>query len=146
MALLAGALLAVMIDWNSQLASFSSPLFASWTAHGVGAAASLFCVLLAGGRTEAPSAAPPVERHWPVWSYLGGIPGAFTVLLAAITVNSPLGLTGTLALVLIGQMLFGVAADHFGLFRLTRRRAGARDMGALALVLGGSIALLAARG
>lgn len=41
----------------------------------------------------------------------GGIPGALTVLLAAIAVNSPLELAGTLGLMLTGQIVFGLIAD-----------------------------------
>lgn len=142
MALTAGVVLAIMTDWNSALARHSSPLFAAWTAHGVGALASLALVaLLPGGR--AGKAGP--GRPWPLWSYLGGIPGAFVVLLAAVTVNSPLGLAGTLAMMLIGQMGFGVLADRFGLFRLRRRQIRLRGIAGLLLVSAGSVAILLAR-
>lgn len=46
----------------------------------------------------------------------GGIPGALTVLLAAIAVNSPLELAGTLGLMLTGQIVFGLIADLRGWF------------------------------
>lgn len=143
MALAAGTVLAVMIDWNSQLARHSSPLFASWVAHGVGAMASLALVTLLSARTAGGKAGP--EDRWPLWSYLGGIPGAFTVLLAAITVNSALGLAGTLALMLIGQMVFGIAADAFGILGLRRALPDRRDICAIALVLCGSIVIILAR-
>jgi bacterial/archaeal transporter family-2 protein len=144
LALTAGVVLAVMTDWNSQLARYSSPLFASWTAHGVGAVASAALIALVSPRGKATGAAASHQR-WPFWSYLGGVPGAFTVLLAAITVNSILGLAGTLALMLIGQMAFGVLADHLGLFRLQRREPHLREAVGFALVLGGSMVIIAAR-
>ncbi|MFT4182740.1 MAG: DMT family transporter [Rhizobium sp.] len=144
LALAAGMVLAVMIDWNSLLARHSSPLFASWTAHGIGALASSVLVTLLRGNPATGLAAS--HGRWSFWSYLGGIPGAFTVLLAAITVNSHLGLAGTLALMLIGQMVFGIVADAFGLFGLRRTLPGRRDMGAIALVLCGSIVIILARG
>jgi len=144
LALIAGAVLAIMTDWNSQLARHSSPLFASWTAHGVGAVASTILVtLLPAGRSVVPTKAS--AQRWPMWSYLGGIPGSFTVLLAGITVNRDLGLTGTLALSLVGQMAFGVVADRFGLFRLQRRRPQVRESSAFALVLAGSLVIIMAR-
>jgi transporter family-2 protein len=143
MALAAGIVLAVMIDWNSQLARHSSPLFASWVAHGVGAMASLALVTLLSARTAGGKAGP--EGRWPLWSYLGGIPGAFTVLLAAITVNSALGLAGTLALMLIGQMVFGIIADAFGFFGLQHVLPSRREMCAIGLVLCGSIVIILAR-
>lgn len=46
LALAAGALLALMIGINSLLASFNSPLFASWVAHGVGAITAWLLLLL----------------------------------------------------------------------------------------------------
>lgn len=144
LALIAGVVLAVMIDWNSQLARHSSPLFASWTAHGVGAVASMALVMLLSLKGKATAAGVPHQR-WPLWSYLGGVPGAFTVLLAAITVNSVLGLASTLAVMLVGQMVFGVLADHFGFFRLQRRRPLLREAAGFALVLVGSIVIIMAR-
>ncbi|ACM30354.1 hypothetical protein G6L94_28285 [Agrobacterium rhizogenes] len=143
LALIAGIVLAVMIDWNSLLARHSSPLFASWTAHGIGVLASFALVTLVPARTTTIQARP--VGRWPLWAYLGGIPGAFTVLLAAITVNSALGLAGTLALMLIGQMVFGIAADAFGILGLRRTLPDRRDICAIALVLCGSIVIILAR-
>lgn len=145
LALIAGVVLAVMTAWNSQLARHSSPLFASWTAHGVGMVGSMTLVMLLLLRGNASPAETSGER-WPLWSYFGGIPGAFTVLLAAITVNSALGLAGTLALLLLGQMTFGVVADCFGLFRLQRRCPQPRQALGFALVLAGSLIILLAKG
>jgi bacterial/archaeal transporter family-2 protein len=144
-ALIAGVVLAVMTDWNSQLARHSSPLFASWTAHGVGMAASITLVMLLSPKGNAEHIATSGSR-WPLLSYLGGIPGAFTVLLAAITVNSALGLAGTLALLLLGQMAFGAVADYFGLFGLQRRRPQPRQAAGFVLVLLGSMITLLAQG
>jgi transporter family-2 protein len=148
LALAAGVVLASMIAINSRLAHFSSPLFASWVAHGVGTVAALIAVV--AWRRAAPAAAvaasPPGGGRWPRWIYLGGVPGALTVLLAAITVNGPLGFSGTLALMLAGQMLFGVAADRFGWLGLERRAPTAGGLLGLVLVLTGSLVIIAAAG
>ncbi|WFR98334.1 DMT family transporter [Rhizobium tumorigenes] len=144
LALVAGVVLAVMTDWNSQLARHSSPLFASWTAHGIGTIAGLALVLILLLRGKTTTVSVP-HRCWPLWAYLGGVPGAFTVLLAAITVNSALGLAGTLALLLVGQMAFGVCADYFGLFRLPRRQPQLRETIGFVLVLIGSMVIIVAR-
>ncbi|MGX2955130.1 DMT family transporter [Shewanella sp. JL219SE-S6] len=45
-----------------------------------------------------------------------------TVILAAICVNSPLGLGGTLALLLLGQLLFGTISDTRGWWLLPKRQ------------------------
>lgn len=138
LALTAGALLALMISVNSGLASFNSPLFASWVAHGVGAfAAWLLLQLLLRRRTPPCSATPP-----PRWAYLGGIPGALTVVVAAITVNSPLALAGSLALMLTGQVLFGMLSDSRGWFGVIQRRLRTNDIIAALLILSGCALLI----
>ncbi len=142
----AGATLAVMIDLNSQLAAHSNAIFASWVAHGVGAVVALLLVAAASRVTRGHISEAADLRPAPLWAYLGGIPGAFTVVLAAIALNAGLALSATLALMLVGQMMFGLAADRFGWFGLVRRRLGAGDLlGAVVLLCGSAILLLEGR-
>ncbi|MBP1130974.1 transporter family-2 protein [Serratia sp. PL17] len=141
LALAAGALLALMIGINSLLASFNSPLFASWVAHGVGAITAWLLLLLLRWRTpRSASSLPPASV--PRWAYLGGIPGALTVVLAAITVNSPLALSGSLALMLTGQVLFGMVSDSCGWFGVIKRRLSVNDVIATLLILSGCALLI----
>ena len=145
LALISGVILAVMIDWNSLLAQHSDPIFGSWATHGVGTLASL-CILASGRRDAVPAAGPaPAESRWPRWIYLGGIAGAFAVLLAAITVNGPLGLAGTLALMLTGQLLFTLATDRYGWLGMPRRPVVGRQLVALLLIAGGSLLVILGR-
>ncbi|MET0405688.1 MAG: DMT family transporter [Cystobacter sp.] len=141
LSLAGGLLLALMINYNSLLARHTTPMFASWVAHGLGAIAAWVLVILYTRVTRPPAAtatAPPGKV--PLWFYLGGIPGTFTVILAAITVNSGLSLSGTIALMLVGQVLFGIASDHFGLFRTPRRKLVAADfLGALSVLTGSAL-------
>src|SRR5260370_5727300 len=130
LALAAGMLLALMIGQNSALAKDTTPLFASWMAHGIGAIASLGLVLAAAPNKE--------RRKAPAWAYLGGVPGALTVVLAAITVNSRLALSGTLALSLVGQVLWGLFLDHFGLLGVPRRRLMLQDLWVVLSAIAGS--------
>lgn len=142
LALVAGVILALMIDWNSQLAHHSSPTVGSWATHGVGTVAAL--LFLASGRFATPSSdRVAAGGRWPRWIYLGGVAGALAVLLAAITVNGPLGLAGTLALMLAGQMLFTIAVDRHGLLGLEKRPVSGRQFGALTLIAGGSLLIIA---
>lgn len=143
LALTAGALLALMISVNSELASYNRPLFASWVAHGVGAiAAWLLLQMLPFHRTPLSSGAVVAA---PRWAYLGGIPGALTVVVAAITVNSPLALSGSLALMLTGQVLFGMLSDSRGWFGVIKRRLRANDIIATLLILFGCALLIFVR-
>ncbi|MGO4832661.1 DMT family transporter, partial [Rhizobiaceae sp. 2RAB30] len=77
----AGATLAVMIDLNSQLAARSNAVFASWVAHGVGAVVALLLVAVASRVTRGRIGETADLAPAPLWAYLGGIPGAFTVVL-----------------------------------------------------------------
>ncbi|OJH34908.1 DMT family transporter [Cystobacter ferrugineus] len=136
-----GALLALMINYNSLLAKHTTPMFASWVAHGLGAVAALALVVLYSRVFRSADKAGDARREKiPLWFYLGGIPGTFTVILAAVTVNSSLSLSGTIALMLLGQVLFGIVSDHFGLFRTPKRRTVPADiLGALCVLTGSAL-------
>ena len=136
-ALLAGGLLAGMVTINSGLAAHTTPFTASWVVHGIGAAAAFVLVIanvvLAGKRRGRTSAGKP-----PLWSYFGGAPGAFAVALSSIAVNSELALAGALSLLLLGQILFGMLSDQWGLFGTPRRAVGRFDLLAALFVIAGS--------
>ncbi|ANM14234.1 MULTISPECIES: DMT family transporter [unclassified Rhizobium] len=139
-----GGLLTFMVHLNGELARYGNPLFSSWTAHGTGMVAAVI-LLLALYRRRRPMAGKTGLA--PLWAYLGGVSGAATVILTSTTVNSPLGLSGTLALGLAGQVAFSLAADSWGLFGLPKRRPDIRDIAALGLVVtGGALIILFGRG
>lgn len=147
-ALFAGAILAVMIQLNAKLAGLSSPLEASWIAHGLGAISAFILLQLIMGLT---SLNTPKTKHTstknvsPWYAYLGGLPGACTVILAAITVNSSLGLAGTLAFALLGQILFSLLVDHFAWFGVQKRTINWHDISIIGLILVGSLCIIFAR-
>lgn len=143
-AIAAGLLLALMIEYNSGLAEDTTPVFASWVAHGLGAAAALVIVVLYARLVHAGRGAPvqPDVAKAPLWFYLGGIPGAMTVILAAITVNSSLALSGTIALMLVGQVFFGMISDHIGMFRNAKRRFVRADFLVALSILTGSALII----
>ena len=130
-----------MINWNSILARHSDPIVGSWITHGVGTAASLAVVLVSRNN----SVPATTKRSWPRWIYLGGVAGALAVLLAAIAVNGPLGLAGTLALMLTGQLLFTIAVDHYGWLGLEKRPTSGRRLAALMLIAVGSLLIIGAQ-
>lgn len=131
----AGGLLTLMVLFNGTLAAYGSLLFASWVPHLTGTVAAF--VLLAILRPRRATTARP-----PIWSYLGGVSGGLTVMLTSFAVNTPLALSGTIALGLAGQMLFSLLADIRGLFGLPQRMPGRHDLAALALIIAGSLILI----
>lgn len=138
-ALAAGVVLAVMIQINSQMATYAGPVLASWIAHGLGTIVAVLLIAVSAGisRPSVPATGPA-----PAWAYLGGIPGALTVVLAALAVNSSLGLSGTLVLMLVGQIIFGLLSDRFGLLGIPKRALARRDAVAALLVFAGGALLL----
>ncbi len=143
-AALAGGLLAVMITINSGLAAYTTPFTASWVVHGVGAVAAFVLLqangFVAGRRVGAAASASSGKP--PLWSYLGGAPGAFAVALSSIAVNSELALAGGLSLLLVGQILFGLVSDLWGLFGTPKRLVNRFDLMAAACVIGGSALII----
>ncbi|MBB3945791.1 transporter family-2 protein [Rhizobium skierniewicense] len=134
-----GCLLTLMVHFNGMLALYGNALFSSWTAHGTGTlAAILYLAILykkpAGGKQARPKA--------PVWAYCGGVFSAAIVMLTSTAVNSPLALSGTIALGLGGQVIFSLIADLWGLFGLPKRRPDLTDLCAVALILGGSTLII----
>lgn len=132
-----GGLLTLMVLFNGEMAAFTTPFFSSLAAHGTGTVAAALALLVIGLKV-----AQRNGGRAPFWAYLGGISGAVTVMLTSITVNSVLALSGTLALGLAGQVVFGLLADRFGLFGLPRRVPTLRDIGALVLIIGGSLLII----
>jgi transporter family-2 protein len=146
LALAGGLLLALMIDFNSLMAKHSTPVYASWVAHGIGTIASLIVIgLVAKLFKKNTSVTSNHSNNIPKWAYLGGIPGAFTVILAAVTVNSILGLAASLSLMLVGQVLFGIASDIFGFFGHPKRDLMVSDLFVALSVLMGSGILIYCR-
>ena len=128
-----------MVYLNGGLAVQGGALFSSWMAHGTGTLAALFVIPLwwkALRRPDRPS--EPI----PLWAWLGGLAGAVTVIMTSTAVNSALALSGTVALGLAGQIVFGLAADRWGLLGLMRRKLQLGDGIALVLIAAGSVLVI----
>lgn len=134
-----GGLLTLMVYFNGELGRYGNALFSSWAAHGTGTVAAVL-LLAVLHRRSSPNLKPAGKI--PLWAYLGGISGAATVMLTSTTVNSPLALSGTLAVGLAGQVIFGLAADRWGLFGMPVRIPRPRDLAALALIVAGSALII----
>lgn len=145
LALGAGVLLVAMISFNSQLAKASTPLFASWMAHAVGTIVSII-FLASLARWYPTKASPSSTKAIPFWAYAGGIAGALTVTVATMAVNSPLGLAGTLAFGLVGQISFSLLADQFGWLGMPKRQLTIHDFISTLLILSGSLLIILFRG
>ena len=142
LALAGGLLLALMLDYNGIMAKHSTPLFSALVLHGVGTIASLFFLIIFVKILGVYKQTNSQKMAAPLWAYLGGIPGALGVLLAGTSVNTRLGLAGTFAFMLTGQILFGVALDVFGLFGHAKRKLVLNDFFVMCCALKGSVMII----
>lgn len=138
-AVLAGGLSAVQTTVNGALGTaLGSSLGASLVSFLVGTAALLVlnAVVAVRGRLVGPGtwAAPP----W--WGWSGGLLGATFVVVNAL--DAPvLGTSLTVSVVLLGQIVAGLAVDHAGVLGATRRPLSAPRVGGALLVLVGILAI-----
>jgi bacterial/archaeal transporter family-2 protein len=133
-ACLSGFFLTLMFQANSALSEKTSSVVASWVAHGIGMLSSLLLVLLFV-REGTLSKLNNQSLKRPKWLYWGGIPGAFTVILATMAINGGIPLSSTISLGLVGQLLFGFVSDHFGLFGSQKRKLSRRNLYISALII-----------
>ena len=103
-------------------------------------ALSLLAVCCVGGVALAPTAAQVQTVPW--WGWLGGIIALFTIT-ASIYLFRTLGLLQATVLPIVGQLVFSLVIDHFGLFRSVQIPLSAMRVLALAcLMLGMALAVV----
>jgi transporter family-2 protein len=137
-ALGSGALLALAIFINGRLAGHLSPAWSSLVVHFVGIFGSWFLWRLlarGGGLLPFSSAAPR-------WAYLGGLGGAVIVLLANTTVNSVIGLVGSLSLMILGQAVFAILIDINGWLGMQKRAISPGDLLQVLCLMTGSFLII----
>lgn len=109
---LIGAFIAIMLVFNGTLSQETGNYTASVIIHGVGLV-SIFLVILFS-RTKF-----KLGKGIPLYLYSAGAIGVFTVLTNNLSF-SKLGISITLALILLGQSLASIIIDHFGLLGMKR--------------------------
>ena len=134
LAVLCGALAAIAIAQNGDLALYLGNYRSTVVVHLVGLVSLLLWLMIRRERFRLDPATP-----W--YGYLGGVLGVFTVLGCNLTFAS-LGVSVSVALMLLGQTLFGAAVDQFGLFGLERRPFQPRHLFSLLLIIAGIIVML----
>lgn len=109
LALLVGVGLTVQVGMNMTIARVvGTPLWASVANFTVGLVALVATALLLGSRP-----APGTVGQVPLWAWCGGLLGAAYV--ASVTLLGPrIGGMTLVAIVITGQLIAGLAVDHFG--------------------------------
>ena len=84
----------------------------------------------------------PFAYDAPIWSYLSGVSGAIIVVLANITVNSTIGLVGSLSLMILGQSSVAILFDFKGWIGMAKRNLYLNDFLQVSCILAGSILII----
>ena len=131
---LAGALITFMNNVNSGLAGRVGTLVACLVIHLAGLATVSILILALRGARRGEPARPGALKPW---LYAGGVVGVGTVYSSAFAFSS-LGASLAVALALLGQTFFSVAADATGFLGREKRPLSARRLPGICLALAGA--------
>jgi len=131
-AILAGALVTVMSGVNSRFSEIAGPAAAVLVIHASGLAA-----ILAVSSLRKRGAVP---GRIPTYMYLGGVAGVGTVFASNFAFTA-IGASLTIAIALLGQTMFSIAADATGFLGRTKYPLSARRIPGIVLVLAGVIVM-----
>jgi len=134
LAMVSGALIAITVVQNGDLALYMGNYPATVLVHLVGLVTILLVLLI---RRE------PLRwnRHTPWYGYFGGVLGVLTVLGCNLSFAA-LGVSVSVAMMLLGQTLMGAAVDQFGLFGARRRPFRPAHLISFTLIVGGIAVML----
>jgi transporter family-2 protein len=135
----AGAALPVQGAVNARLrADLGEPLAVGLVSFAVATLTIVvvLVVLLALNRTARPRVGALGDVPW--WGWLGGACAAAYVTATFLLIPR-IGAATTIALTVTGQQVASAVIDHYGLFRLPRRRLTALRLGGLGLLVAGCL-------
>ena len=131
LALLIGALISIMISFNSGLEGYVGSTYSVVIIHAVGLIAILIVATIKKEKIV-------IKEAIPFYLFLGGIFGVMLTLVNIITIGS-IGVALTTALAVFGQLVFSSLVDHFGLFGLTKYEFNPKKIVGLLIVLVGLV-------
>ncbi len=131
---LVGGLIAIMVSVNGQLAVHTNVYFSAAVAHLVAAGGSFLLTYIYPEGTKE-------KRSLPIYFYLTGLLGAIIIVLNNVTFKA-LGVSITVALMLLGQLLAALIVDSFGLFNMKRVSTGREKIPGLFIIIIGIIVIM----
>ena len=131
LALVIGALISVMISFNSGLEGYVGSTYSVVIIHAVGLIAILIVAAIKKEKIV-------IKEAIPFYLFLGGIFGVMLTLVNIITIGG-IGVALTTALAVFGQLVFSSLVDHFGLFGLTKYEFNPKKIVGLLIVLVGLV-------
>ncbi len=136
MALAAGAGMATQAAINSQLGRvlFGQPIFAAFWSFLTGMLV-LFCLSWALGKGQFFQAMGQIPQQ-PWWYLIGGVIGS-ALVFSSVFLAPKLGVANMLFFMVLGQIVCGLAIDHFGLFHMPVRELNWSKVGGVVLMIVG---------
>jgi bacterial/archaeal transporter family-2 protein len=132
LALAAGCFVGLQAPINARLARQIGSLQAATVSFLVGTIALVLITAISSGGIAGIGEAPKA----PWWALIGGLLGAFFVVVALLTVRT-LGASGLTAIVVTGQLAIAVVIDRFGLLGIAKQSIStARAFGLVLLAVG----------
>lgn len=136
LALVIGALISVMISFNSGLEGYVGSTYSVVIIHAVGLIAILIVAAIKKEKIV-------IKEAIPFYLFLGGIFGVMLTLVNIITIGG-IGVALTTALAVFGQLVFSSLVDHFGLFGLTKYEFNPKKLVGFFIVLVGLVIMTGA--
>lgn len=133
MALITGALIPVQASTNAAFSkSVGNPFLTGLMVFIVGLIGMVAFILISG--TAMPTTQQVISA--PLYSYLGGVIVVIYVIMISVLVPR-IGVGTSIAFILMGQVIFAVIIDHFGLFNVSPRSVDFTRIVGLALLISG---------
>ena len=136
LALVIGALISVMISFNSGLEGYVGSTYSVVIIHAVGLIAILIVAAIKKEKIV-------IKEAIPFYLFLGGIFGVMLTLVNIITIGG-IGVALTTALAVFGQLVFSSLVDHFGLFGITKYEFNPKKLVGFFIVLVGLVIMTVA--
>ena len=136
LALVIGALISVMISFNSGLEGYVGSTYSVVIIHAVGLIAILIVAAIKKEKIV-------IKEAIPFYLFLGGIFGVMLTSVNIITIGG-IGVALTTALAVFGQLVFSSLVDHFGLFGLTKYEFNPKKLVGFFIVLVGLVIMTVA--
>ncbi len=122
--------LQALVNARLQIAA-GNPVLAATISFAVGLVGLLMVLPLYSGSTHARTLS---QAPW--WAWIGGLLGAFYIVMSILLVPR-IGAAALISSAVLGQMLFSLAADHYGILGTQVRTASpSRMLGAALLIAG----------
>ena len=136
LALVIGALISIMISFNSGLEGYVGSTYSVVIIHAIGLIAILIVAAIKKEKIV-------IKEAIPFYLFLGGIFGVMLTLVNIITIGG-IGVALTTALAVFGQLVFSSLVDHFGLFGLTKYEFNPKKLVGFFIVLVGLVIMTVA--